>query len=202
MKKRRFGQLSLTAKILKTVLIVGTIYIAASSPYFILSVLRNFRQRKYWKVEGQMEGEEEDEGEKFKNTFYYLKRRSYLNIRVVNNQIYISLTKEGKKRAGKYQIDDLEIKTPKKWDRKWRLIIFDIPNKQKVKREAFRGKLKELGLCPLQKSVWIYPYVCQKEIKLLREFFGLNARQLRIIATSKLEEDDFLRRKFKLINLA
>lgn len=184
-------KLSITVKILKMLLLVGAVYIAASSPFFVFNLSKELRKRRFW--HGRVDKD------KFQNSFYYLKKRGYINIISKNKQIYIYLTKEGKKMAGKYQINDLKIKKPKKWDERWRLIIFDIPNKQKVKREAFRGKLKELGFRPLQKSVWVYPYECQKEIKLLRDFFGLIPKYLRVITTKELEEDYFLRKRFKLL---
>ena len=174
---------------------VGVIYISASSPYFCLNlskniskILKDFKKRDYTKTKNTQ----------FRNAFYYLKKRNYLDIREENKQIYVSLTKQGKKRAGKYLIDDLTIKKPKKWDEKWRLIIFDIPDITKIKREAFRGKLKELGFYQLQKSVWACPYDCQKEIKLLREFFGLTPKELKLITALNIEEDNFLKRYFKL----
>jgi DNA-binding transcriptional regulator PaaX len=183
---------SLSKKILTGLLLVGAIYIAASSPYFALKlpeiISRYLRKRDYLRAKNAP----------FNNAFYYLKRRGYLDIQKDGKQIYISLTEEGRKRAGKYLIDDLEIKKPKKWDGKWRVIIFDIPDKTKIKREAFRGKLKELNFYQLQKSVWIYPYNCQKEIELLRNFFGLAIKELRLILAEGIEDDNFLREKFKL----
>lgn len=44
------------------------------------------------------------------------------------------------------------------WDGKWRLIIFDIPETEKMKREELRGKLKDLGFACWQKSVYITPF--------------------------------------------
>ena len=132
------------------------------------------------------------------NSFYYLKEKGFIHIENRGGQIYISLTEEGKKKAGKYQIDDLEIERPKKWDKKWRIMIFDIQDKQKIKREALRGKIKELGLFQLQKSVWIYPYDFSKEIKILRDFFGLTKDEMKIIIASTVEDDGKLKEFFKL----
>ena len=134
----------------------------------------------------------------FCNTFYKLKKRGLIKISNRNGQIYISLTTEGKKKAGKYQINDLRIKKPAKWDKKWRILIFDIENKQKIKREALRGKIKELGLFQLQKSVWIYPHDFSKEIKLLRDFFGLTKNEMQTIIAEKIEDDKRAKMFFKL----
>ncbi len=96
------------------------------------------------------------------------------------------------------QIDDLKIKKQKKWDRKWRLVIFDIVEFKKNHREAFRGKLKQLGFYPLQKSVWIYPFDCQPEIELLKDFFGLSDKEIRVIVAGDVGPDDKLKEIFKL----
>lgn len=182
---------SLTKTILLGLLIAGIITIAASSPYFALRLPKVLAQvlKKRNYLKGKREG--------FNNTFYYLKRKGYLIIEKRQNQIYISLTKKGKKRAGKYQIDDLKIKKSEKWDGLWRIVIFDIPDLTRMKREALRGKLKELGFCLFQKSVWVYPYDCQKAIILLRGFFGLKTTQLTLIE-GKIEEDIILRKAFGL----
>lgn len=190
MEKKYFNNFSPTRKILKILLTAGIICLAAQSPYFFPALWKDLQRKKSWRFR--------ENKEKFRNAFYYLKKKGYLNIEKANHQIYISLTEEGKKKAGRYQINDLKIEVPPKWDGKWRLVIFDIPNVQGIKREAFRGKLKELGFYPLQKSVWIYPYQCEKEIKLLREFFGLTPKHLRIVTVEKIEEDLFFRKIFKL----
>ncbi|MCD6148391.1 CRISPR-associated endonuclease Cas2 [bacterium] len=182
---------SITKKVLKGLLLVGAIYVAASSPYFAFYLSRNLR-----KVLGEKKPIKKKDP-RFKNAFYYLKNRGYLDIRKKNHQIYIALTKQGRKRAGKYLIDDLNIKKPRKWDKKYRIVFFDIPNITRIKRDALRGKLKELGFFRLQQSVWVYPYECRKEIDLLREFFGLKKEEL-ILITGEIENDRFLRRYFKI----
>lgn len=64
------------------------------------------------------------------------------------------LTEEGKKRL-KSTLPILL--SQKKWDRNWYLVIFDIPEKLRKKRNILREKLKELGFGQLQQSVWISP---------------------------------------------
>ena len=112
-----------------------------------------------------------------RDTFRYLRNRNLVSFERQGKQIFIRLTSEGEKQAGKFQINKLQIHIPRRWDKKWRLIIFDIQEKMRIKREAFRGKLKELRFYQLQKSIWMYPYPCEKEVKLLREFFNLTSRQ-------------------------
>ncbi|MBU3999754.1 hypothetical protein KKG29_01060 [Patescibacteria group bacterium] len=178
------------SNLLKFILVGGAVAIAMTSPYFLTNILfkKSFR-RSYKNLK---------EKKKFYNTFYYLKRRGLIEIENINNQIYISLTKEGKQCAGKYQIDELSIEKPSKWDKKWRVIVFDIPEKYRIKREAFRGKLKELGFAKLQESVWAHPYECDEEIDLLREFFGLSDKNLQLLLVENISNDYELRSKFKV----
>lgn len=174
----------ITKTILKGILLSGRIAIAYTSPYFVPAVIPQIiRYAKYKKKQKEIEKR------KFYNAFYKLKAKGFVKIQQEGKQIYVSLTKEGKKWAGKYQIDDLKIKKPWRWNKKWHLLIFDIPDKHKIKREALRGKLKELGLFQLQKSVWICPYEFKKEIEVLRSFFGLTPAEMNIVIAHEIEND-------------
>jgi DNA-binding transcriptional regulator PaaX len=176
----------ITKDIMKWLLVSGTIVVAAQSPYFIINFLRNYQTwKKYPK-------------KKVGDTFSNLRKQGFLEIERKENQIYIRLTKEGKERAGIFQINDLKIKKPRKWDKKWRIVIFDISQLKKNYREAFRGKLKECGFYCLQKSVWVYPFECRAEIELLRDFFGLSEDELRLIVAERIGNDNKLKEIFKL----
>lgn len=164
----------------------GVVYIAASSPYFSINLIRELKRwRKYKR-------------RKVYDAFYNLRKQGCIDIKKSNHQIYISLTKEGKRKAGWLQIDSLNIKRPKKWDGKWRMVIFDISQLKKLYRDSFRGKLKELGFLPLQKSIWVHPFECKDEIELLRKFFGLSEKEMRLIVAQHIGNDDWLRKIFKL----
>jgi len=164
----------------------GMVAIAATSPYFVQNVVNAYQKSKKYPKQ------------KVSDTFYRLRKQGMIEIQTVNHQIYISLTPEGRKRAGILQIDKLKITRPKRWDRKWRLLMFDVPQKRKIYREALRGKLKELGFLPLQKSVWVYPFECRAEMELLQDFFGLSQNELRLIIAENIGDDSGLRQEFKL----
>lgn len=51
-----------------------------------------------------------------------------------------------------------------KWDNKWRVVIFDIPEELHTKRNQLRTKLKNLGFYMLQKSIFVIPYPCEDEL--------------------------------------
>ena len=127
-----------------------------------------------------------------------MKKRGLVNVEYRGNQIYISLTDKGKRKAGKYKIDDLKIKTAENWDKKWRVLIFDVEENYRIKREALRGKIKELGLYQLQKSVWVCPYEFKKEMSILRDFFGLEKGDMKVITAVEIEDDQPVRDFFGL----
>jgi DNA-binding transcriptional regulator PaaX len=84
-----------------------------------------------------------------------------------------------------------------KWDRKWRLLIFDISEKHKVGRDSVRRRLAEFGLIRLQDSVWVYPYPCDEYIALLKTELKLGKNLLYLIA-DEFEGEESLLEHFKL----
>lgn len=86
------------------------------------------------------------------------------------------------------------------WDKKWRILIFDIPTKPKIynqAREALRRKIKGLGFYQMQKSVWVYPYECEDEILFIAELFQVQ-KHIEIITAEKLLHAEAIKRKFGL----
>ncbi|MCD6539820.1 MAG: CRISPR-associated endonuclease Cas2 [Candidatus Omnitrophica bacterium] len=50
------------------------------------------------------------------------------------------------------------------WDKKWRLIIYDIPESKRGKRQRLRTFLIDLGFGRVQDSCWVSPYDYSKQI--------------------------------------
>ena len=90
------------------------------------------------------------------------------------NELYLKITENGKKLIKNFDYDNIELPYDKKWDKKWRMIIFDIPEKKSKERRAFSVKLKDLGFYPLQESVFIYPYDCRDEIDFICNFLSID----------------------------
>lgn len=107
------------------------------------------------------------------------------------------LSENGRNRVLQFNINKMEIKKPKEWDGKWRVIMFDIPERLKRLRESLRFHFKEIGLIELQKSVLVYPYPCHKEIEFVLEFY--NARKyVRFLLVEKIDNGLHLEKKFNL----
>lgn len=108
----------------------------------------------------------------------------------------IVLTEKGRMKAFTYHFEKMRIKGGK-WDGKWRLVVFDIPEKLKKGREALREKLKEIGFYELQKSVLVFPYQCKKEVDFVIEFFDLR-RYVRFGILESIDNDLHLKKIFGL----
>lgn len=78
-----------------------------------------------------------------------LKNQGLIEQVVDESGIILKLTE-----AGKLQINTKQDKEPA-WDGKWRVVVFDIPEKQRVVRNHFRANLKKSGFKKYQRSVWI-----------------------------------------------
>ena len=114
-----------------------------------------------------------------------------------NGTVTVILSKLGKKHALRYQLDEMKVIIPSKWDRVWRIVIFDIPEKKKQAREALRKKLKELGFSELQKSVFVFPYECENEIYFICEIFEIR-NCVRYIRAVHINNEAELKLKFGL----
>lgn len=104
------------------------------------------------------------------------------------------LREAGRKRVLEYKLGEMKIKKPKKWDEKWRAVLFDIPKDQKKARDAIRFHLKHLGFFRYQKSVFIHPYPCADEIDFLIELAGIR-RYVRQFLVEHIDDEMRLRRE-------
>jgi len=114
-----------------------------------------------------------------------------------DGSISLILSKEGKQKFLRYQLDAMTISTPAHWDGLWRIVLFDIPEKFKQGRYALTGKLKGLGFYPMQKSVFIYPYDCKNEIDFIIEVFDLRPF-VRFMVVKEVDIHLDLKRRFHL----
>ena len=109
----------------------------------------------------------------------------------------LRLTAEGEKKLRSLELHNYQIPKQKRWDKKWRVLIFDIPEKRKTLREKVRRTLFAIGFVRLQDSVWIYPYPCEDLIMLLKADFKIGKDMLYMIVDT-LEYDAPIRQCFGL----
>lgn len=107
------------------------------------------------------------------------------------------LTKEGKKKLRFWELHEYKLNRPKRWDRKWRVVIFDIPEKKKNTRNQIRHLFILAGFSRLQDSVWVYPYDCEDIVGLLKTDLGVG-KDLLYMIVDEIENDKRLRAEFNL----
>ena len=128
-----------------------------------------------------------------------LQKRELINYRELKSgEANVIIKAAGKKLALQYEIDAIKIEKPKNWDRRWRLVIFDIPDKKRVASNALGTKLKDLGFYKLQKSVYIHPFPCEKELEFTASIFEVRDHVL-LLYISKFEGEEKLMKHFNLV---
>ena len=110
---------------------------------------------------------------------------------------YVYLTEKGKVRFTSDSIWELAITPPRRWDRKWRLVMFDIPNRSPNRRE-FRLKLEDMGFRMYQRSVFIYPHECREEIFTIARWMNLR-EHVRYVVASEIHDGRRFVRIFDLL---
>ena len=107
-------------------------------------------------------------------SFNDLKKKGNLEfVKEEDDYLIYRVSKKGREKVKKLIFDELRIKIPKKWDKKWRLVIFDIPESRRKSRLALLKKLKEIGFYQCQKSVWLHPFPCMEEIEFIKSVFNI-----------------------------
>lgn len=114
----------------------------------------------------------------------------------------IEITEKGHKRLARSDFDDIHIKVPMRWDGKWRVVVFDIPEEHKSARNALAAKLSKLGFQPLQRSVWVHPFPCHEEIEAVALYYKITDF-VTYLETHYIDKPDILRSRFsKILKMA
>lgn len=115
-----------------------------------------------------------------------------------DGSVTLILTEKGRNKSMTYNLDNLKIDKPKRWDKKWRVIVFDVPEIYRKARDSLRDHLKQMGFYELQKSVFIHPYPCDKVIDFLVEFYNIR-KNVRQILAEDLDNSLDLKNSFDLL---
>lgn len=84
-------------------------------------------------------------------------KKGLVRKKIINEEVYFAITDSGKDELEKWRSKPRIGLHERKggWDGKYRLVLFDIPEKNRIVRNSFRRKLKELGFLGWQQSVWV-----------------------------------------------
>ena len=110
-----------------------------------------------------------------------LKQKGYLMTKKEEENIILKLTQSGQK-----QLSLIKNLGDKPWDKKWRIVIFDIPEEHSKLRNALRYRLKVWQFQQLQKSVWVSKKDLLKELKEFLKELGITNWVKIFIASEKI----------------
>ena len=107
------------------------------------------------------------------------------------------LTAKGKREAKILSLigNSINFKKPKRWDGKWRLVLFDIPEKNRLFRDILREHLRNLKFLKLQHSVFVSPYPFEKPIQELVSLYSASP-YVRIVTATNIDNEPALRKHF------
>lgn len=125
-----------------------------------------------------------------------LLRKGWVEKIETDKGIMVKISKSGQKQLLQYDLEKMTLKKGK-WDGKWRMVFFDIAELDRRKRDQLRKYLHQLGLYPMQESVYISPFDCDKEIQYLREMLDV-PHSVKIGLLERLENSEDLKKIFNL----
>ena len=153
------------------VLIVLATGIILTSPAGTMGLARNIlREIEKRSTEFSMGSTEE---ERVRASLYRLKRKGYISKKITSKGIGFVLTRRGREAVQSQRLSEFSVPRVERWDGKWRFVLFDIPEKDRVMRNILRDNLRAADFFQVQKSAWVHPYPCNKEILFLAESLQL-----------------------------
>jgi hypothetical protein len=185
--RKRAKRNALRNALLSTLIVVGALPVALAAPK-VLSLIKDEHLDRILPTEPK---------QRLRETASRLKRKGLIEFRVQDGRKRIYLTHKGREEARRIQVTRVTMRTRKRWDGRWRMIIFDIPEKRKPLRERMREFVRMLGFLKLQDSVWVYPHDCEELVTILKSDLKVGTEVLYIIADA-IEHDRPLREHFDL----
>lgn len=108
----------------------------------------------------------------------------------------LQLTDKARERLAHIELRDLSVQPQQIWDKRWRIIIYDIPEEHKSARNALGSNLLSYGCFQLQKSTWITPFPCREDITALCASYDVD-QYVTYFEAIHLDNASVLIRRFK-----
>jgi DNA-binding transcriptional regulator PaaX len=89
----------------------------------------------------------------------------------------------------------LAVPRQKRWDKRWRMVMFDIPERRTRVHEQLRGMMREMGFLHIEDSVWVFPYDCEGRVGLLKAELHVGKDVLYAVI-EHIENDNHIRAHF------
>ena len=185
-KQRGLARGELMAIVLATIAGAGMLSLLVAAPN-ILQVVKLFKKNdQRYKTPTYVRKVVE---RMFRQKLLVLQRRG-------NEEVFV-LSDKGRKVLLRYRLKEGRQGVPKRWDKQWRIIIFDIEEEKRWTRDWIRQQIQEFGFYKLQQSVWIYPYECEEFVALIKGDSEMGKEILYIVA-HEVENEERLKKVFNL----
>jgi CRISPR-associated endonuclease Cas2 len=123
-----------------------------------------------------------------------LKKRGVVSVRKKGDKLFVRLTDKG---SLEILFAKASIAPDLVWDKKWRVVIFDIPESAREQRDKLRRLLRLNKYYKLQASVFISPYPLNVSAITYLKTTGL-LKYIRILRVDRMDTDSDLRKRFGL----
>jgi len=169
--------------------IVGGTIVFPSLPIVIGSIMKLVEEIKEFKIPQS----------KIKRVLKNLEKREIVFLEKKDKEVFVHIKDKENICILKYSLKTLlDFKKKKKdWRGKWFLVIFDVPEEQKNKRNYLRNFLHQLGFFPYQKSVYLFPYECREEIAFIKKIVE-GESYIKYIMAEEIEDENTVKRFFNL----
>jgi hypothetical protein len=185
----------ITENILEFLSGAGNIIIACSNPSINRKAIYGLSDEIIYRTDRKRENTN-----LYAKSLYNLSQRGHVLLARKRAKISLKLSSDGQKLAEEISLRKLKITEPKKWDRKWRMLIFDISAGDRRKRDILRRRLKAWNFYQLQKSVWIFPYFFKPEMELIKKALELSDKDVMVLTVTELENENKILKHFNLEN--
>lgn len=189
MRKRKLVAKKLTKAVLLAIA-AGAVTIAALMAPNALQMFRPFiRSTK----------RSNDERERVRRALARLRARRLIEVEWKGDRAMLKVSELGKRSFRQIEFENLAIEKPDQWDRRWRVVAFDIPERNAKARHALRSKLEQMGFLGMQRSVFVYPHRCRDEVDFLTNFFHIKPFVQYIETTDLDHREGSIRQHFNLL---
>lgn len=169
---------------LGVIAVVGTVSLALVAPKVFYAIDKLF-YKKSKRVFSKKE-----KTQKIARTFYYLKDKGYIKMKLTKEDVKIFFTKLGRRKLRRMSIEVVNIKKPRAWDGKWWQVAADIPTEDhKRAADLFRQKLKDIKFFSLQRTLWFYPHDPRSEIEYITNYYQIG-RFVTVMEISRMDKSD------------
>lgn len=172
-----------------SVLLAGTFLVTPNFPIIYTSILSLIKEF----------GKKEPSKRQVRRVLKDLEKKEIISLEKNGEEVRVKLKGWLHPQIQKYSLKGiLEYKRKKKtWNGKWFLVIFDVPEKQRNKRNYLRQFLRFIGFYQYQQSVYIYPFECKEEIALIKKIVE-GGKYITYVIAESIENEQAAKRHFQL----